>query len=502
MIYLNKKPLLEDSFNSFVRTVDIAFALTEAGPGGALPPNNQPRERDKWVDKLMDNHYKDIKDLKATTQNLKELLQSNRSQSQYEKEMLDRKMESMKDLSYEPMTITKKTRPFTSYSFPFNILYLTKQIFVWIGNFLTKAFAKMSEIVASLTGNKIQTTISLAKDAFVKEEEFMKGTYLPIAFKSERESIERIGDSQLITYGSRIDSKNKYGMREDADGLLSEGYNRLEASEQAKFKVYNMQDSLTELKKYLATFLQFFDSSRGSLDENLLGVEDIETLYSLFHDQLEAIKVIKSGGSTPNKSNLDINISEVIKKSYAQLEFRVDPYKTKVLLDTTLKNTDELKKVYKVVEKKIVDVLGELLEFQNNLMRQTGTIYSAFSGETMSEMILLISTYEERIADLKSQIKSINDVKNKLNNLLKGFSSIQGLYNGFNIAQTGNWQIEDNSDIIKISNDLRSIVVMYIQVVQLRYDNAYRYLDVLSSIKDLILSVSSINGNRKIYGFS
>ena len=91
-------------------------------------------------------------------------------------------------------------------------------------------------------------------------------------------------------------------------------------------------------------------------------------------------------------------------------------------------------------------------------------------------------------------------LKNKLNNLLKSFSKINGLYSGFNIGQTGNnWQVDSNSDITKISNEIRTIVVMYIQITQLRYDNAYRYLDVLSSINDLILSVSAINRNRNTY---
>ena len=117
----------------------------------------------------------------------------------------------------------------------------------------------------------------------------------------------------------------------------------------------------------------------------------------------------------------------------------------------------------------------------------------------MSEMIILTSEYEDRINELKGQITNINNVKNKLNNLLKSFSRINGLYSGFNIGQTGNWQVDSNSDITKISNEIRTIVVMYIQITQLRYDNAYRYLDVLSSIKDLILSVSAINRNRNTY---
>ena len=59
------------------------------------------------------------------------------------------------------------------------------------------------------------------------------------------------------------------------------------------------------------------------------------------------------------------------------------------VLDTTLANTDKLKRTYKIVEKKVVDILGELLNYQSNLFKQTGNIYSTFSGETMSEMVLL-----------------------------------------------------------------------------------------------------------------
>jgi hypothetical protein len=461
---------------------------------------------------MLDTHYSDIKELKKSTQDLKDLINNVKSQNQYEKELENKKFEDLKNVSYEPMRVTKQNRPFTSYPFPFNILYLTKQIFIWIGNFLTKAFAKIAETVAALTGNKMQASISLAKDAFVKEEEFMKGTYLPIAFKSERESVQKIGQSELITYGSRLQDNSKYVVQEDMD-LLSESYNTRE-SEKAKFVVYDMSSTLTELKKYMATFLEFYDSMQGSFGENLIGIEDIEQLYTLFHDQLDAIKILKTGGRdliNPDVKEKDVakkerkegktsqDLVDVIKASYAKLEFRVDPAKIKGILDTTLVNTDKLKRTYKIVEKKIVDILGELLNYQNSLFRQTGSIYSAFSGETMSEMILLTNMYEEKIADLKNQIKYINDTKNKLNTLLKGFSNISGIFSGYNISQLGNFQIETGTELTKISNDIRQVVVMLIQTVQLRYDNAYRYLDVLSSVRDLIVSVSSINANRNRY---
>lgn len=517
MIYLNKKPLLEDSFNSFVRSVDIAFALTEA-PGGPLlrPAENNDRDRNNnqtpYVSDMLKSHYTEIKDLRKTTQDLKDLINNNKNQMQYEREMDDKKFSDLKNVSYEPMTITKQSRPFTSYSFPMNILYLTKQVFIWVGNFLTKAFAKIAELVASLTGNKMQATISLAKDAFVKEEEFMKGIYLPLAFKSEKEDVQKIGQSELITYGSRIADRSSY-KTEELD-LLSEGYDT-QSREKDKFVVYDMSSTLTELKKYMATFLQFFDSMQGSFGENLIGVEDISQLYTLLHDQLEAIKVLKNGGASkidPNKNVLskrdqrngviDTSASDIvdsIKKSYAQLEFRVDPAKIKGILDTTMFNTDKLKQTYKIVEKKVVDILGELLEYQNRLFRQTGNIYSAFSGETMSEMILLTDMYNQKINELSGQIRNINDTKNKLNNLLKGFSNISGIFNGYDISQIGNYQVETGSEITKMSDDIRRVVVMLIQTVQLRYDNAYRYLDVMSSIRDLIVSMSSVNANRSKY---
>ena len=523
MIYLNKKPLLEDSFNSFVRSIDIVYTLTESYP---IPAKNREEKdnykkdesNDPWVREILKSHYNDIKDIKQTTDKLKDLINSNKNQNQYEREMDNKRFEDLKNVSYEPMTVTKQNRPFTSYPFPFNILYLAKQIFIWIGNFLTKAFARIAELVASLTGNKMQASITLAKDAFVKEEEFMKGTYLPIAFKSEKESIQKIGQSEMITYGSRISDNSKYIVKEDLD-LLSESFDSRER-EQSKFVVYDMSSTLTELKKYMATFLQFYDAMQGSFGENLIGVEDIEQLYSLFYDQLEAIKVLKTGGSATidmdknyklRKSGQEVliddqkkahntkEIVDIIKKSYAQLEFRVDPNKIKGILDTTLVNTDKLKQTYKIVEKKVVDILGELLNYQNSLFKQTGSIYSAFSGETMSEMVLLTDMYEQKISDLSSQIRAINDTKNKLNNLLKGFSNISGIFGGYNIAQMGNYQMETGSELTKISNDIRQVVVMLIQTVQLRYDNAYRYLDVLSSIRDLIVSISSINANRNKY---
>lgn len=515
MIYLNKKPLLEDSFNSFVRSIDIAYALTESYAYSDEEKTRTDRnktERDPWISKMLDSHYNDIKDLRKTTQDLKQTLSNAKSQNQYERELDNKKFEDLRNVSYEPMTVTKQNRPFTSYPFPFNILYLTKQIFIWIGNFLTKAFAKIAETVAVLTGNKMQASISLAKDAFVKEEEFMKGTYLPIAFKSEREGIQKIGQSEIITYGSRLSDDSKYIVKEDMD-LLSESFDTRE-KESSKFVVYDMSSTLTELKKYMATFLEFYDSMQGSFGENLVGVEDIEQLYTLFYDQLDAIKVLKSGGGNridPNVREKDIakkdriegktskDLVDIIKASYAKLEFRVDPNKIKAILDTTLVNTDKLKRTYTIVEKKIVDILGELLNYQNSLFRQTGSIYSAFSGETMSEMILLTGMYEEKIIDLKNQIRFINDTKNKLNSLLKGFSNISGIFSGYNISQLGNFQMETGTELTKISNDIRQVVVMLIQTVQLRYDNAYRYLDVLSSVRDLIVSVSSINANRNRY---
>ncbi len=518
MIYLNKKPLLEESFNSFVRSIEIAYALTEETklvPSEDNRNTKRNKEDDPWISKMIDTHYNDIRELKKTTQSLKELINSNKNQDQYEKEMDKKRFEDLKNVSYEPLTVTKQNRPFTSYSFPFNILYLAKQVFIWIGNFLTRAFAKIAELVASLTGNKMQATISLAKDAFIKEEEFMKGTYLPIAFKSEREGIQKIGQSEMITYGSRISDREKYIVKEDLD-LLSEAYDSRER-EQSKFVVYDMSSTLTELKKYMATFLQFYDTMQGSFGENLVDVGDIEQLYSLFYEQLEAIKIIKSGGGIsvdPNLKEKDLakkerrdgkssqDIVDIIKKSYAQLEFRIDPRKIKGILDTTLANTDRLKQTYKIVEKKVIDILGELLNYQSNLFKQTGKVYSAFSGETMSEMILLTHMYEEKISALTSQIRVINETKNKLNNLLKGFSNISGIFSGYNIAQIGNYQSEtgtSGTEITKISNDIRQVVVMLIQTVQLRYDNAYRYLDVMTSIKDLIVSVSSINANRDKY---
>jgi hypothetical protein len=529
MVYLNKKPLLEDSFNSFVRSIDIAYALMEdtrsrpedEDKDGNKKRNSERSDRDRVVERdapyisdILKSHQNDIKDIKQATQNLKDMISSSRMQNQYDRELQDKKFDELKNVSYEPMTITKQNRPFTGYAFPFNILYLAKQIFVWIGNFLTKAFAKIAEVVASLTGNKMQASISLAKDAFIKEEEFMKGTYLPIVFKSEKESIQKIGQSEIITYGSKLSDGSKYAVREDYE-LLSESFDMKE-KEKSQFVVYDMNSNLVELKKYMATFLQFYDSMQGSFGENLIGVEDIEQLYTLFHDQLEAIKVIKSGAQD---SAVDLNMTkrwdekkyedsliknnksiiDTIKNSYAKLEFRVDPKKIKGILDTTLFNTDKLKQTYKIVEKKVVDILGELLNYQNNLFKQTGSIYSAFSGETMTEMILLTDMYEEKIAGLTGQIRSINETKNKLGNLLKGFSNISGIFGGYNIAQLGNYQVESSTEITKISNDIRQVVVMLIQTVQLRYDNAYRYLDVLSSIRDLIVSISSINANRNKY---
>ena len=102
-----------------------------------------------------------------------------------------------------------------------------------------KAFAKIAETVAVLTGNKMQASISLAKDAFVKEE-FMKGTYLPIAFKSEREGIRGF-QSEIITYGSRLSDDSKYIVKEDMD-LLSESFDTRE-KESSKFVVYDMSST-------------------------------------------------------------------------------------------------------------------------------------------------------------------------------------------------------------------------------------------------------------------
>ena len=117
----------------------------------------------------------------------------------------------------------------------------------------------------------------------------------------------------------------------------------------------------------------------------------------------------------------------------------------------------------------------------------------------MSEMILLTNMYEKRIHDLNGQIRQINQTKDKMNNLLKGFSNIAGIFNGYNIAKVGNYQQEPTTDLVKISNEIRQTVVMLIQTIQLRYDNAYRYLDVLTSVRDLIVSVSAINNSRNNY---
>jgi len=144
MIYLNKKPLLEESFNSFVRSIDIVYTLTENYSGTYTRPsgagnNNNNNNRDNnsnrgtenpWVSKMLDSHYTDIKDLKKTTNDLRDLISSTKSQSQYEKEIESKKFDDLKNVSYEPLRITKKNRPFTSYPFPMNILYLAKQIFI------------------------------------------------------------------------------------------------------------------------------------------------------------------------------------------------------------------------------------------------------------------------------------------------------------------------------------------------------------------------------------
>jgi len=133
MIYLNKKPLLEDSFNSFVRSINIAFALTESMfEESFLRPSNN--NNDDALSKILGNHRSDIKELQKTTQTLKDLISTNKNQNQYQREMenrkFDDKFENLKNVSYQPMTVTKKSRPFTSYPFPFNILYMTKQIFI------------------------------------------------------------------------------------------------------------------------------------------------------------------------------------------------------------------------------------------------------------------------------------------------------------------------------------------------------------------------------------
>jgi len=135
MIYLNKKPLLEDSFNSFVRSIDIVYTLTESYP---IPAKNREEKdnykkdesNDPWVREILKSHYNDIKDIKQTTDKLKDLINSNKNQNQYEREMDNKRFEDLKNVSYEPMTVTKQNRPFTSYPFPFNILYLAKQIFI------------------------------------------------------------------------------------------------------------------------------------------------------------------------------------------------------------------------------------------------------------------------------------------------------------------------------------------------------------------------------------
>lgn len=507
MIYLNKKPLLEDSFNSFVRSVNLAFTLTEATHRDPNQNRNRESEREnKILDKMLSNHYNDIKDLKKTTQGLQNALGQVKLQNQFDKELSDKKTSGeLGRISYEPVSVVKQIRPFTSYKFPFNIIYLVKQIFIWVGNFLTRAFAKIAEMVASLTGNKMQTTIALSKDAFVKDEEFMRGTYIPMVFNTEKSEVKKMGNAEIITYGSRINDNNRLTMREDLD-LLNESYSSQDSNNR-NLHVYNMQTDLIELKKYLATFLEFYDSMQGSFGDNLLDVGDIEQIYSLFHDQLEAIKQIKN--PTPNKidavnkqEHLKVEIKKMadnIRTSYEKLSFRIDPIAMKNVLDTTLVNTEKLKPVYKHVNQKVTTVLSDLLAFQNNLMRQTGNVYSAFSGETLSEMILLIDAYEDRIHNLKSQISLINNTKNKLNNLLKGFSNINGIFGGYNIYNAGNYQIDQNTEIVNMSNEIRQSVITSLQIVQLRYDNAYRYLDVLSSIRDLILSVTAINNKRNSF---
>ena len=98
MIYLNKKPLLEDSFNSFVRSINIFHSLEESY---ALPRDDRrdsPKE-DKWLKELMQNHYTEIKDLKQTTKNLKDTLDGISTKSKYEKDMNDSKFEELKNAS-------------------------------------------------------------------------------------------------------------------------------------------------------------------------------------------------------------------------------------------------------------------------------------------------------------------------------------------------------------------------------------------------------------------
>ena len=111
MIYLNKKPLLEDSFNSFVRSIDIAYALTESYAYSDEEKTRTDRnktERDPWISKMLDSHYNDIKDLRKTTQDLKQTLSNAKSQNQYERELDNKKFEDLRNVSYEPMTVTKQ----------------------------------------------------------------------------------------------------------------------------------------------------------------------------------------------------------------------------------------------------------------------------------------------------------------------------------------------------------------------------------------------------------
>ena len=127
MIYLNKRPLLEESFKSFVRSIDIAYALTEETKRS---PNGRNDNEETWVREMMKTHSSDIKDIKTATQNLKDLISANKNQDRYEKDTMNGKFDDLKNVSYEPLSVVKQSRPFMSYPFPLNILYIAKQIFI------------------------------------------------------------------------------------------------------------------------------------------------------------------------------------------------------------------------------------------------------------------------------------------------------------------------------------------------------------------------------------
>ena len=378
-----------------------------------------------------------------------------------------------KSKSYQPVPGISLTQDFHSFKFPQNIIFLIGRIIDWVKRVVIYFVRVFENTIKSLLGVETTDLSDAEKDIKLK--------------LTKTKELEKVVGMEALPNGS---SKVKFATAYTAnpndvkkfvflgESMINEDTAQLErnpADRQIVISVDMSKDLLT-LEQLLDHFLNLFDNAVGSNGEHLFDTTDLEMMLTLFKDTLNDIRDYRIGSHEVNGTAVEFN--------------PVDSRRVKDNLVRTNLNANALKEAYRNTNAAINRVSTLLAQKQMILATNMGAQFAFYSSATYARMSRIVEIVKPRIKMASKLYNNLGKMRNAYERViseLQNYSKKLGAVG--NMVYTTAYQR-------KVTNMYESARYMS-QTVTVRMEALAEYIRTLDDIKEMIISLNSVNRKSK-----